>query len=115
MVSCCLVLHNMGVSDRVMLGDVRNRYDPDSVVEEVEEEQEEDDESGDHEVGLMVPTTGVNDGAGLPLLQVATTTIRAFDTELAKVITQRQEIIVKRRMPKMFRILPRWLRYFFLK
>ena len=30
MVSCCIILHNMGVSDRVM-GDVKKRYDPGSV------------------------------------------------------------------------------------
>jgi Plant transposon protein len=30
MISCCVILHNMGVSDRVM-GDLRKRYDPGSV------------------------------------------------------------------------------------
>jgi hypothetical protein len=83
MVSCCLILHNMGVSDRVM-GDVRTWYDPGSVVEQQEVEEQED---GD-ETGSMVPQ-----GGGLALQQVATsTTIRAFDIELARVITQRQEM-----------------------
>jgi hypothetical protein len=92
MVSCCLILHNMGVSDRVM-GDVRARYDPGSLVvlEEVEEDEEES----------MAATAGVVIGeeGGEPITTIpervepaATTTIRAFDVELARVITQRDEM-----------------------
>ena len=37
--SCCIILHNMCVSDRIMEGDVRARYDP---ANKVSPEQEED-------------------------------------------------------------------------
>jgi hypothetical protein len=86
MVSCCLILHNMGVSDCVM-GDARTWYDPGSVVVEQQEVEEQVD---DDEAGSMVPQ-----GGGLALQQVATSTsIRAFDIELARIVisTQRQEM-----------------------
>lgn len=38
MVCCCLILHNMCVSDRVMAGDVRAVYDPSNSLEPEEEE-----------------------------------------------------------------------------
>ena len=94
MVSCCLILHNMGVSDRVM-GDVRTRYDPGSVVGEVEEEEDDDEDES------MVAIAGNSDSSTPPVspsthtlipLPVATTTIRAFDVDLARVITQREEM-----------------------
>ena len=49
LVSCCIVLHNMGVSDRVM-GDCNKRYVPHSVDEEDDDEvllqqQEEEEKS----------------------------------------------------------------------
>jgi hypothetical protein len=54
-VSCCLILHNMGVSDCVM-GDVRARYNPGFGVEEVEvEEVEEDDSCGESSM-IATPT-----------------------------------------------------------
>jgi hypothetical protein len=43
MVRCFVILHNMGVSVCVM-GDVRTRYDPGSVVEQEVEEQEDDED-----------------------------------------------------------------------
>jgi hypothetical protein len=84
MVSCCLILHNMGVSDRVM-GDVHTRYDPGSVV--LEEVEGEDEES------IAAATAGIPAGERSVVVgPAATTTIRAFDVELAKVITQRDEM-----------------------
>ncbi len=79
--SCCLILHNMGVSDRVM-DDVRTRYDPGSVVVgEVEAEEDDEEEES------MVAMAGNSESSTPPvspsthtliLLPVATTTIRAF-------------------------------------
>jgi hypothetical protein len=73
MVSCCLILHNMGVEDRVM-GGVGKRYDPGAVAPHEEDEEapttlpeEEQQECADG--GVHPP----------PVEVAATTTIRAFD------------------------------------
>jgi hypothetical protein len=103
MVSCCLILHYMGVSDCVMDDDVKTtRYDPGGsvLVGEVEEEKEDDDEESP-----MVAITGNGDSSTPPLspsthtllvplpVLATTTTIRAFDVEHdARVITQREEV-----------------------
>ena len=42
MVACCLILHNMCVSDRIMNGDVHARYDPANDLSEDEGEVVED-------------------------------------------------------------------------
>jgi hypothetical protein len=89
MVSCCLILHNMvGVSDRVM-GDVKAKYDPGSVVKEVGvEEVEEDDGSCPAESIGASPVSHVEEV--IPATTTGAPT--AFEIEPARIITQRDEM-----------------------
>ena len=101
MVACCIILHNMGVCDRVM-GDTERRYDPGSADEdEVEEEEIEEEQAvADLVVGLGLDNNNNNNNQELPPSPVrplppqpiVTTNIRDFDIELAQMITQRSEI-----------------------
>ena len=82
MVSCCLVLHNMAVSDRVM-GDVSKRYSP-STKEGVRLQQEEIVEEVGVQEEAQESSSAGHHGA-------VTTTVRSFDVDLAETVANRKK------------------------
>jgi hypothetical protein len=86
MVRACLILHNMGVSDRVM-GDVERRYDPGSVEQDEEEVPiaEGVEVGGEDNNHVPAPLVGPN------VRVVAAPPLRDFERELAMGITIRNE------------------------
>jgi Plant transposon protein len=80
MVGCCLILHNMAVSDRVMV-DVTKRYDPGSTHATPEKPKDV----------LPLPEDRVGLVGDIPL-PVAVTALTHFDREVASLIVQRKEL-----------------------
>jgi hypothetical protein len=98
LVACCIVLHNMGVSDRVM-GDCNERYVPHSVEKEEEEEaveavveqQDGEDIVVDQRFENDPVAIGRSNRVGRQGANAAVNGLNAFNTELAQTVANRRE------------------------
>ena len=103
MVTCCLILHNMGVSDRVM-GDVNMRYDPGSVpftarsitsLHDIDNEVDDDDHCEEVQQGqednnlLLLPPVAQEPP---PVEPAAVTGIGRMDSTIQLAIIRKKEI-----------------------